>query len=384
MWKRLVEVMESPAKAIIVGLLPREGTSKLHEVEELARNRGYLVVDKVVQSRATPHPAYLIGPGKLEEVKERIKKFGVSTVIFANDLTPGQYFRLQRELGLSINILDRVLLILEIFEKRAMTSEAKLQVELARLKYTLPWARELVRLKGFGSEKMGFGSLGGYPYKAYISFAKRRIKLLEEKLEKLKLKEEQLIAHRKEANMPIVALTGYTQSGKTTLFNLLAGESKVVGLGPFTTLTTCARRVKALGKNFILIDSLGFIEDMPQLILKAFHATLVEIKLADVILLLVDVSDPPYKLRKKVETSLSTITEVTGGEKPLLIALNKIDLVGDSRLEYSSKIVRKIASEHDMVVISAKKGVNIEYLLKKLVEMLRLTSPPLLNDRDVT
>jgi len=357
-------------KAVIVGVFQKGDDFRLREVEELAKNCGYLIVDKVIQNRSNPHAGYLIGPGKLEELKDRLKKYEVRTVLFANELKPGQYFRLQKELGLDVNILDRVLLILDIFDKRAFTSEAKLQIELARLKYTLPWARELVRLKGFGSEKMGFGSLGGYPYKVYISFARKRIKAIEEKLEKLKKRQEEIVVRRKEVDLPIVALTGYTQSGKTTLFNLLTKESKVTGLGPFTTLETCARRIDAYGKSFIIVDSLGFIDEMPQLVLDAFHATLVELKLADVIILLVDASEAPSNMERKLRTSLSIIYEVAGDDKHLIVAVNKIDLVGDSRLENSVKLVKKLAGHYDIVPISAKKSINVGFLLKKIVEKL--------------
>ncbi len=357
-------------KAIIVGAFSTRDDFRLYEVEELAKNRGYLIVDKLIQLRRIPHSGYLIGPGKLQELKDKMKKYGVKTVIFVNELKPGQYFRLQKELGLDVNILDRVLLILEIFEQRASTSEAKLQIELARLKYTLPWARELVRLKGFGSEKMGFGSLGGYPYKAYLSFARKRIRLIEEKLEKLRRKEEKLIMRRKEIRLPIVTLTGYTQSGKTTLFNFLTRESKVIGLGPFTTLETCARRVDAHGKSFIIVDSLGFIEEMPQLILDAFHATLIELKLADVIVLLVDVSEAPSKMRRKLRTSLSIIADIAGSKRPIIVAVNKIDLVGDSRLENALKLIKRLAPQHEIAIISAKKGVNIDYLLRRVVDKI--------------
>ena len=357
-------------KAVIVGVFQKSDDFRLREVEELARNSGYLVVDKVVQIRSSPHASYLIGPGKLQELKERLKKYGVKTVLFANELKPGQYFRLQKELGLDVSILDRVLLILDIFDKRASTSEAKLQIELARLKYTLPWARELVRLKGFSSEKMGFGSLGGYPYKVYTSFARKRIKAIEEKLERLKKRQEGVVVQRKEVGLPIVALTGYTQSGKTTLFNLLTKESKVIGLGPFTTLETCARRVEVYGKSFIVVDSLGFIDEMPQLVLDAFHATLIELKLADVITLLVDASEAPSIIERKLKTALSIISEVAGDCKPLIVAVNKIDLIGDSRLEKSIKLVKKVVDHCNIVPISAKRAINISFLLKKIVEEL--------------
>ncbi len=358
-------------KAVIVGVFQKSDDFRLCEVEELAKNSGYLIVDKVVQIRRGPHASYLIGPGKLQELKERLKKYGVKTVLFANELKPGQYFRLQKELGLDVNILDRVLLILDVFDKRASTSEAKLQIELARLKYTLPWARELVRLKGFGSEKMGFGSLGGYPYKVYISFARKRIKAIEEKLERLRRRQEEVIIRRKEVSLPIVALTGYTQSGKTTLFNLLTKESKVTGLGPFTTLETCARRVDAYGKSFIVVDSLGFIDEMPQLVLDAFHATLIELKLADAITLLVDASETPSSIERKLKTALSIISKVAGNDKPLIVAVNKIDLIGDSRLEKTIKLVKKVVAHCNIVPISAKKAINIGFLLKRIVEELQ-------------
>ncbi|MDH5815909.1 MAG: GTPase HflX [Candidatus Nezhaarchaeota archaeon] len=367
-------------KAVIVGVFSKKDDFRLKEVEELARNSEYLIVDEVIQIRKSPHTSYLIGPGKLQELKDRLKRYDIKTVIFANDLKPGQYLKLQKTLGLEVKILDRVLLILSVFDKRASTSEAKLQIELARLKYTLPWARELIRLRGFGSEKMGFGSLGGYPYKAYLSFARKRIKVIEEKLESIKRKQEKMVFQRKETNLPIVALTGYTQSGKTTLFNLLTKEGKVTGLGPFTTLETCARRVNAHGKSFIVVDSLGFIDEMPQLILDAFHATLVELRLADVVVLLIDVSDVPSTIERKLKNSLSIISEITGGDKPLIIATNKMDLVGDSRLENSIRLVKSVAPNCDVVPISAKKNINVDFLIRKIIERLNLIKTRLISD----
>ncbi|MEM4699391.1 MAG: GTPase HflX [Candidatus Nezhaarchaeales archaeon] len=340
-------------------------SSKMNELEDLAKSGGYLIVGKLVQRRSKPDPAFVIGKGKLEELKRMVKELHVESVIFANTLKAGQAFRIRRELGWTVNVIDRNLLVLEIFEQRAFTREAKLQIELAKLKYTLPWAREFVRYKNLYGEQVGFSAMGEYLHKIYETNAKRRIRALEEELKRIKSRALAKTLRRKEAGLPIITITGYTQAGKTTLFNLLTGESKPVGLGPFTTLSTFARRIKLIDLDVIIVDSIGLIEDLHPLILSAFHATLGELGLSDEIALVVDASDPLDIMRRKLLTCKEILYQVAPGI-PLVVILNKIDLIGKEQLKKSTEVTTNLLPFSSIAKISARLGLNIDEALSAL------------------
>jgi GTP-binding protein HflX len=251
----------------------------LDEVNDIAKAAGYDVVGQVTQHREAIDAAYCVGEGKLDEISKTIGKNSIEVLIFTRQLSAGQMFRIRKKIGEEVRVLDRNLLILEVFEKRATTNEAKLQIGLARLRYTFSWGRESIRMRGIVSEQMGRGGPGQYPYQAYEAMSRKRISKIERELREIRSKKAKLREHRGKAGFRTVALTGYTQSGKTTLFNKVASETKVTGLGPFTTLSTFARKVslpwrKASYDSFILIDSIGFIEDLNPLLLNAFHTTL--------------------------------------------------------------------------------------------------------------
>jgi len=358
-------------KAILVECIIRGNKSKLEELKELAKSRGYEVVGLLTQRRAKPDPAFYIGKGKVKELKELVAKTGASTVIFANALKASQAFRIRREVGCQVSVIDRNLLILEIFEERARTAEAKLQIELARLYYMLPWTREYIRFRNLYGEQVGWGALGEYLHKVYETHVRRRIALLEKKLEKMRIQSKMRVVKRHELGFPVVILTGYTQAGKTELFNKLAREAKPTGLGPFTTLSTCGRRVeiKGLG-SFILVDSIGFVEDMHPLILDAFYATLHELALADLILLVIDSSESESELRRKVLASEEILTRVAPAT-PVIICLNKIDLASSDKIKTAEEIVRNSFPYQCIIPISAKKGTNLDNLLRAIAEQIR-------------
>ncbi|RLF12898.1 MAG: GTPase HflX [Thermoprotei archaeon] len=355
--------------AVLVECQDPNQPPRIDELETLARSRGYYVVGRLVQRRSKPDPAFVIGRGKLKELKNMVKGLGAGNVIFANTLKAGQAFRIRRELGWEINVIDRNLLVLEIFEQRAMTREAKLQIELARLRYTLPWAREFVRYRNLYGEQVGFGAMGEYLHRIYESSARRRIKVLKEELAKARSKTLSRALKRKEAGLPIVSLTGYTQAGKTTLFNLLACEAKPVGLGPFTTLSTFARRVRLLDLDVILVDSIGFIEDLHPLILDAFYATLSELGSSDVVALIVDASDPLELVERRVSTCKGVLYRVAPGV-PIAVVLNKADLVDEASLKEASKTVSNLLPSSPIVSVSALYGVNVEEAASMLRDLL--------------
>ena len=337
---------------------------RAEEAKAMAENIGYDVVEVMIQKRNSDHHSYFIGPGKVEELKEIVDSHEVETVIFANTLPSSQVFKIQQRLGGEVRVIDRNLLILEVFDKRAMTKEAKLQIKLAKLKYTLSWGREFIKLRGIMGEQVGWMGPGDYPFQEYTRAARNRISRLESQLRELDRKKEITRGRRRELGFPIVALAGHTQAGKTTLFNRLASESKKVGLGPFTTLSTFARKVRveaSRNSEFLLIDSIGFIEDMHPTIVKAFTATFGEIARSDVILLFVDASEETHTITRRC-SSMNKILREIGTDGDIIVCANKIDLIESRELEQALDVIRDGFIGTKIVAISARTGENLTEL----------------------
>jgi GTP-binding protein HflX len=346
----------------------------MNEVDDIARTAGYDVVGHVTQHRDAVDSSYFIGEGKLTEIGKAIEKNSIDSVIFARQLSPGQVFRIKKKLGENVHVLDRNMLILEVFEKRSSTTEAKLQVALARLRYTFSWGRESIRMRGITGEQMGRGGPGRYPYEVYEAMSRKRISKIEGQLRALRSKQSHLRVRRGKAGFPIVALTGYTQSGKTTLFNRLASETKETGLGPFTTLTTLARQIHADSNTesddrFIMIDSIGFIEDLNPILLNAFHTTLNELANSDLILFFVDASDDLATVTRKNLAS-QEVMEKEFSSVPVLICVNKIDIASTEHLDKVINETRRIFGAEEIISISSKTGANVPFLVQRVAELL--------------
>jgi len=365
-------------KALLVELILPRSKPRIDEMSDIAKAAGYDVVGQVTQHRDSVDSAYCVGKGKIDEIEETIKADSIEAVIFTRQLSAGQVFRIKRKLG-DVRVLDRNLLILEVFEKRCATTEARLQIALARLRYTFSWGRESVRMHGITSEQMGRGGPGQYPYEVYEAMSRKRISKIEGELRDIRSKSSRLREHRGKAGFRIVALTGYTQSGKTTLFNRLASESKEIGLGPFTTLSTFARKISthATGNfedSFIMIDSIGFIEDLSPLLLSAFHTTLNELANSDLVLLFVDGSDDLATVIRKVTASHEIMNKEIHGV-PILICINKVDLATREHLDKVLAETRKIFERDEIIEISSKTGANLPNLLQRIYEKLAPTVP---------
>jgi GTPase len=355
-------------RSIVVEAVVPTVPSRAEEVETMARSIGYDVVDRVIQHRKSIHHTYTIGPGKLDELKQLTSEMKIEAVVFANRLPGSQVFKIQKVLGgTDIKVIDRNLLILEVFDQRAMTKEAKLQIELAKLKYTFSWGKEFLRLKGILGEQVGWSGPGEYPYADYERGARKRISHVEKELKDVNAKSKTLREHRRERGFPIVALAGYTQSGKTTFFNRVVFEHKDTGLGPFTTLSTYARRVDfqngASAFSFILIDSIGFIEDMHPIIIKAFNNTLGEITDSDLILLFVDISEDEEIVFRKI-TASNDILKRIAPKVPIVVCINKIDRCSNDQLQEGMKLISRVFPGVPNVVLSALKGSNAEEVLR--------------------
>jgi GTPase len=365
-------------KALLIELILPRSKPRIDEMSDIAKAAGYDVVGQVTQHRDSVDSAYCVGKGKIDEIEETIKADSIEAVIFTRQLSAGQVFRIKRKLG-DVRVLDRNLLILEVFEKRCATTEARLQIALARLRYTFSWGRESVRMHGITSEQMGRGGPGQYPYEVYEAMSRKRISKIEGELRDIRSKSSRLREHRGKAGFRIVALTGYTQSGKTTLFNRLASESKEIGLGPFTTLSTFARKIsiQTTGDSedsFIMIDSIGFIEDLSPLLLNAFHTTLNELANSDLVLLFVDGSDDLATVTRKVTASHEIMNKEIH-DVPILICINKVDLATREHLDKVLAETRKIFERDEIIEISSKTGANLPNLLQRISEKLAPTVP---------
>jgi GTP-binding protein HflX len=307
----------------------------------------------------------MIGRGKAEELAQIVKEHEAEKVIFENDLKPVQAYNLAKLLG--VEAIDRFQLILEIFAKRATTGEAQLQVRLASLRYRLPRARESIRLARLG-EQPGFMGLGRYEVDVFLEDMRRQIAHIRNKLKEVRDERAQHRSKRVERGFPTVSLAGYTSAGKTTLFNLLAEESKPVNLGLFTTLSPTTRMISLAGRRALLTDTVGFIDRLPILLVEAFHSTLEETIYADAIILLLDVHDPVDEIRRKLEASLSIIREIGASAVPLVIALNKADLLSPEEVLKKQEAIG--IQPMSPVVISAKTGLNLDELRRKVADAL--------------
>jgi GTP-binding protein HflX len=343
----------------------RERVSR-EEFEELLRSAGYEVLAIVEQNREE-HPRYNIGPGKLEEIKELVRELKPDKVIFANRLTPSQAYNLWKELR--IEIMDRWQLVLEIFEKRAHSKEAKLQVELASLQYEVPLVKEAIRRIRLG-DRAGFKGMGEYQTRQYLKHIRYRMGKIRDELERVKADREVKRKKRENAGFVLVALAGYTNAGKSTLLNALANENVEAKNQMFTTLDTTTRRFRLGTKRVLATDTVGFIDGLPPFIVEAFHSTLEEIVKADIVVLVLDSSEPWGEIRRKFLASLQVLRELKALEKPIIVALNKIDMVGEADAEEKAQLIRELASERgisleDVVKISAREG-RLEELMEAL------------------
>lgn len=311
-------------------------------------------------------PSYQIGRGKVEDLKNLVKELDCQRIIFYNNLKPIQSYNLVKATG--VEAIDRFQLILEIFAKRASNKEAKLQIKLANLRYQLPRAREKVRLSRMG-EQPGFLGLGRYQVDVHYEAIRRQISDIKKDLKKIREKRGLHRERRLELGYTIVALAGYTNAGKSSLFNSLVNESVSVDSGLFTTLSTTTRAIDIKGKRGLLTDTVGFIERLPLALVESFHSTLEETIFSDIILLVVDLSEPLSKINSKLNYCLETIQEIGAINIPVVTALNKIDLLKEEGLNY--KLTRIMNKAPNPVPISAIKGTNLEILKEKLSEQIK-------------
>ena len=360
-------------KAILVGVNLNENLDFSHSMEELENLAEACEIEaaaQVVQNLPMVNNAFYIGTGKVEEVKNLVSMLDADCVIFDNSLIPSQQRNLQNQL--EVPVWDRTNLILEIFDRRARTKEARLQVESANLQYLLP---RLVGMRDALS-RQGGGAGGGLSNKGAgekkLELDRRRIeKRISELNRELKVMEkdrETQRKRRKESELPSVALVGYTNAGKSTLMNKMLDiwmgdtEKKVLEKDMlFATLDTTVRRISpGDNRDFLLSDTVGFISQLPHTLVKAFRSTLEEACTADLLLQVVDFSDPHH--REQMQVTQETLKELQAGQIPCLYVMNKADLVMEE-----SELPKVLG---DRIYLSAKQGIGLAELLELIQKKL--------------
>ena len=360
----MIELSKEIEKVILVGVSVEENddTEKsLDELEELARTAGAVTVGRVIQKREQIHPGTYVGKGKIDEIKELLWETEATGIICDDELSPAQLGNLQD--ALDTKVMDRTLIILDIFAERASTSEGKIQVELAQLKYRqsrlVGLGKSLSRLGG------GIGTRGPGEKKLEMDrrLIKGRIAQLNRELKEVKRHREVTREQRNRNHLPVVAIVGYTNAGKSTLLNKLTGASVLEEDKLFATLDPTTRGLKLQSKQEILLtDTVGFIRKLPHHLIEAFKSTLEEAKYADIILHVVDASNP--QLGEQMHIVYETLQQLEVVNKPIITAFNKQDKAD------GEMIIRDFKADY-IVKISAKTGEGLSGLLETIEEVLR-------------
>ena len=368
---------EQKEKAIMVGVRIGQETHQgltldesLQELELLAETAGIEVVGSITQNLSSPNSRTYIGKGKLEELKLLAEELDAEIILFDDELSPRHQRELEKEFNRDMKILDRTALILDIFAQHADTRDGMLQVELAQYKYRLPrltraWTH-LARQSGGASGRSG--SVGGVglrgPGETQLEVDRRevnkRIDKLEDELEKVRQHRQRYRQQRRKTNIPVVALVGYTNAGKSTLLNKLTDAQIYVADQLFATLDPTTRQLELpTGETVLLTDTVGFIQKLPTDLVAAFQATLEEITEADLLLHVIDGSHENADAQRT--TVLATLQEIGAGEIPILTVYNKIDLLNEEDLQELKETADPLA-----LYISAKEGEGFDVLIESV------------------
>jgi GTPase len=351
-------------RALAIGVVDgREEGEPLAELKELLRTAGVATAGEATQQRPKPDPDRYFGRGRLEELKHEIKAAGANLVACDDELAPRQERNLEAALG--VPVIDRTAVILDIFADHAHSAEGKLQVELAQLEYNMARMRGLwTHLERLGAGRMdgGIGTRG--PGESQIEtdrrLARDRISALRRRLKQTEQNRGVMRARRERSSLPRVALAGYTNAGKSTLLNALTGAEVEVRDRLFHTLDPTTRTFELSGRDYLLTDTVGFIEKLPHQLVEAFKATLEETVLADLIVHVVDASAPEERRLADMQAVDEVLGEIGAGEKPRLLVFNKIDLLSEEER-------RETELDHpEAVLISAQEGEGLDELRERI------------------
>ncbi len=376
--KRLHVTAQPRTRAILVGAevaslqSPWRAPDSLRELALLADTAGLEVVGSLFQRLDQPFPKFFIGPGKVKEVAALREETGAGLVIFDDELSPSQTRNLEE--ALQVGVLDRTALILDIFAQHARTHEGRLQVELAQYHYLLPRLRRqwthLERQAGTGGGTSAGGVVGlRGPGETQLEIDRRlvdrRIAWLKEQLADVHRHRELYRKRRRQSGIPVVALVGYTNAGKSTLLNAISGADVYAANQLFATLDPTTRQITLPGgQNILLTDTVGFIQKLPTQLIAAFRATLEEINEADLLLHIVDLTHP--NAQEHAQTVEATLAELGVGKRSTLTVLNKVDMLEGIGPEAVGQLVTEMGLPGDFVTVSAQRSWGISELLARI------------------
>ena len=346
-------------------LITYDKEDSLREALGLCDAAGY-EVRKIIQHRILNKSKYGLGEGKVDELKEMLSSIKPDVIIFDEILKPSQNYNLASTL--KMNILDREALILQIFERRAKSSESTLQVKMAQLRYEMSRAKEKVRLAKMG-EQPGFMGIGKFEVDVYFNDIKNRMNGVKTKLAKSSTQRALHRQARKRFGFKTISLAGYTSAGKTTLFNVLTGEEKEESPKLFTTLSTTTRKITLRNSEVLISDTVGFISRLPAYMVQAFKSTLEELIYTDVVIVVIDVSDTILELRKKFKSCISTLDEIGVSKDKMIFVLNKSDLISKEEvIERANQL--DLTNNKKWLAVSSSTGFNIAQLKTLIYQAL--------------
>jgi GTPase len=346
-------------------LITYDREDSLKEALGLCDAAGY-EVRKIIQHKFLNKSKYGLGEGKVDELKEMLGTIKPDVIIFDEILKPSQNYNLASTL--KMNILDREALILEIFERRAKSSESTLQVKMAQLRYEMSRAKEKVRLAKMG-EQPGFMGIGKFEVDVYFNDIKNRMNGVKSKLAKSSTQRALHRQARKRYGFKTISLAGYTSAGKTTLFNILTGEEREESPKLFTTLSTTTRKITLKNLEVLISDTVGFISRLPAYMVQAFKSTLEELVYTDVVIVVIDISDNISELRKKFKSCISTLDEIGVNKDKMVFVLNKSDLISKEEvLEKANQL--DLEDNKKWLPISSTTGYNITQLRTLIYQVL--------------
>lgn len=336
-------------------------SGELKEIEDLAESADLEVLFEVIQKRSYPDPKTFVGKGRVADLKRILTGRYVDVVLFNGNLKPSQHFNLERTLG--VECVDRVRLVLNIFKDRASTAESKLQVERATLKYEIPFLREWIHNAKSG-ERPGFLAGGEYAVDVYYDLIRKRMKIVEDELFRLgkgsTLRREQ----RRKKKFNLVCLAGYTNAGKSSILNTITKEVTIVDDRLFSTLSARTRRIDDSNDRILITDTIGFLENLPYFMIESFKYTLDEIFFADLVVLVVDSSDPVDEMLRKIDSCIRILYPEVDPSR-MIVVLNKIDLI-DSGLDQKLRLAREATKCSEIILMSTKSGDGTEDLVSAI------------------
>jgi len=347
---------------------------KLNELRTLVETMGIEVVGEVIQSRYRAFAKFHIGSGKVKEIRKLARRRNVNLIVFYNLLRSSQKLNLIRAIG--VDVVDRYEITLEIFDRNASDTLSQLQIEAARLQKLAPYFKLEANLR-YHNDRPFFRSMGEYAFHSQMRELTRRQASIKREIQKLLIAKRERIRKRRRLGFPTVCVAGYYNAGKTSLFNALTGDDKLVSDRPFTTLSSkYQRRFVDYETTLLFIDTIGFVIDLDPRLIKSFELNLEDLRSADMVIFLMDATDPLLTLKIKVAEGIRLLREMDIPRKKILVVFNKIDLNPDAAEQLGEEL-NLDRMGLPWATVSAKKRPNLHELLMILkAQLLKLAEPP--------